>query len=359
MEPVNSRIFAYLDSRILSPLNAFIDLGVNGLTAYLVGPLAVGITIYVILNGIAFTRGITNETVTEFVMKAIKLAIIFTLATHAADFNYYVKNVFFEYLPNEIGTAIATVNGGDAENARVGASALDSLLSKGLQSGSRMWKLSPNDMSIILYALFYIVIVIATFMMCVFGYVVLFYAKAALSVIIALGPVFIACALFNSTRRFTEAWIGQAVNFVILQILIISIGALLVEAAIHLVISNSNLATAMLGLIQFSVIAICAWYIFLQLPSIASGLAAGGANLAFGGHVYPGTPMASMYRAIRNRGGTKQPDSSDKGEQSGRSDHSSNPLSGFTDGTLRKGPDTPLPTIDPPPAPATPRPGQT
>jgi type IV secretion system protein VirB6 len=353
-------IFAYLDEKSLQPINAFLDSAIGGLSTYLSAPLAVGISIYIILNGITFTKGLTNETVSGFVIKAIKLAIIFTLATKAAEYNYYVKSVFFDYLPNEVGSAIANASSGssfDAQKAKVGAGALDSLLRKGLDTGTAMWEKGPNGFTIVLYALFFLLIVVATFMMCVFGYVVLFYAKCALAIIIAVGPLFIAFALFQPTRRFTEAWIGQALNFSLLQILIITIGALLVNAAASLAIDSTDLVRATIAVLQFSVIAICAWYIFLQLPSISSGLAAGGASLAFGRNTYPGAAMSAAYQAVRGKVGQKK-DAPPSTASTDSSKTSGNPISGFADGTLNKGKETPFPTIDPIPAPPTPKPGE-
>jgi len=51
----------------------------------------------------------------------------------------------------------------------------------------------------------------------VVAYTVSLYAKVALATVLAVGPVLIALALFNSTKRFTESWLGQVVNYVVLQ----------------------------------------------------------------------------------------------------------------------------------------------
>ena len=65
----------------------------------------------------------------------------------------------------------------------------------------------------------------------VVAYTVSLYAKVALATVLAVGPVFIALALFNSTKRFTESWLGQVVNYVVLQALVMVVLSLVLKVA--------------------------------------------------------------------------------------------------------------------------------
>lgn len=158
----------------------------------------------------------------DFAFRAMKLAIILMLVRNAGEYQTYVTNIFFETLPREVSKALNT---GGAPSATT----FDSLLDKGQKSANDIWAQSawPVDP---LTSFAGLVVVFMTFVVASIGYVVSLYAPVALAIILAIGPIFIALAMFQSTRRFTEAWIGQLANFVILQVLVVAVGSLLVTS---------------------------------------------------------------------------------------------------------------------------------
>lgn len=67
-------------------------------------------------------------------------------------------------------------------------------------------------------------------------------AKVALSILLALGPFFIAMLLFPATRRFFDAWVAQLANYALIAVL----GTLVVALLMHL-LTTAATATAALG----------------------------------------------------------------------------------------------------------------
>ncbi|HEY0746445.1 MAG TPA: type IV secretion system protein, partial [Steroidobacteraceae bacterium] len=109
-------------------------------------------------------------------------------------------------------------------------------------------------------------------------------SKIALSVLIAMGPIFLALLLFESTKKFFEAWIAQLCNYAFLTILAVLVAALM----LHVITVAAQAAAAKGGDITLAdALKVCAaaaltFLIMKQVPSMAQGLASGIALSGFG-----------------------------------------------------------------------------
>jgi type IV secretion system protein VirB6 len=102
-------------------------------------------------------------------------------------------------------------------------------------------------------------------------------AKVALSVLLALGPFFIATLLFNVSRRFFDAWIAQLANYAFIAVLATLAVALLMRL---LSVTAAQAAALGTGISIADAVRVCfaAALIFLvlrQVMPMASGLAGG------------------------------------------------------------------------------------
>ncbi|TKT75683.1 type IV secretion system protein [Aquamicrobium sp. LC103] len=267
-------VFEFLDSQFTAPLQDFIDSGTSGISSWVTGPLGAALTLYVILYGFLVLRGSVQEPVMDFAFRAIKLAIILMLVRDAAVYQAYVTSVFFDALPREVSEALNTAGAPSATT-------FDSLLDKGQSAANDIWAQAawPVDP---LTSIAGLVVVVVTFIVASIGYVVSLYARVALAIVLAIGPIFIALAMFQSTRRFTEAWIAQLANFVILQVLVVAIGSLLVSSFATMFTTVETYSDVLMRPIAVGAVGLASLYVFYQLPGIASALAAGGASLNYG-----------------------------------------------------------------------------
>jgi type IV secretion system protein VirB6 len=267
-------VFAFLDNQFKTPLEGFISTGTSNIAAWITGPLTAALTLYVILYGFMILRGSIQEPIMDFAFRAIKLAIILILVRNASDYHSYVSTLFFETLPREVSQAL---NSGTQPSA----STFDALLDKGQKSARDIWSRASWPMDIVT-GIGGMLVIGASFIVAAIGYIVSLYARLALAIMLAIGPVFIALAMFRSTRRFTEAWISQLANFVILQVLVIAVGSLLITSIDTTFTAIEAYSDVLMRPIALCAICLAALYVFYQLPGIASALAVGGASLTYG-----------------------------------------------------------------------------
>ncbi|MBY5570508.1 conjugal transfer protein TrbL [Rhizobium leguminosarum] len=268
------QVFSFVDGQFKAPLENFISSGTSNIASWIGGPLTAALTLYVVLYGYLVLRGSVQEPILEFAFRAMKLAIIVMLVRNASEYQTYVTNIFFETLPREISQAL---NSGTAPSA----STFDSLLDKGQKCAQDIWARAtwPAD---IVNGIGGMMAIGASFTVAAIGYIVSLYARLALAIVLAIGPIFVALAMFQSTRRFTESWIGQLANFVILQVLVVAIGSLLISCIDTTFTAIESYTDVMMRPVALCAICLAALYVFYQLPGIASALAAGGASLTYG-----------------------------------------------------------------------------
>ncbi|MBJ6133701.1 type IV secretion system protein [Ochrobactrum sp. Q0168] len=267
-------VFSFVDGQFKTPLENFVSTGTSNIASWVSGPLAAALTLYIVVYGYLVLRGSVQEPILEFAFRAIKLAIIVMLVRNASDYQTYVTNIFFETLPKEIAQALNT-------GATPSASTFDSLLDKGQKCAYEIWSRASWPVDIVT-GVGGMMVIGASFLVAAIGYIVSLYARLALAIILAIGPIFIALAMFQPTRRFTESWIGQLANFVILQVLVVAIGSLLITCIDTTFTAIEGYSDVLMRPIALCAICIAALYVFYQLPGIASALAAGGASLTYG-----------------------------------------------------------------------------
>lgn len=268
------QVFAFVDGQFKTPLENFISSGTSNIASWVTGPLTAALTLYVLLYGFLILRGSIQEPIKDFAFRAMKLAIILMLVKNASEYQTYVTNIFFDTLPKEISQAL---NSGTVPSA----STFDSLLDKGQKCAQEIWKHTVWPVDIVT-GIEGMLVIIASFVVAAIGYIVSLYARLALAIVLAIGPIFIALAMFRATQRFTEAWIGQLANFVILQVLVVAIGSLLITCIDSTFAVIEGYSDVLMRPVALGAICLAALYVFYQLPGIASALAAGGASLTYG-----------------------------------------------------------------------------
>ncbi len=65
--------------------------------------------------------------------------------------------------------------------------------------------------------------------LCVYTMFLMALSSIACAVLLAIGPLFVVMLLFDTTRRYFEAWIGQLANYALITVLTVLVAALLLR----------------------------------------------------------------------------------------------------------------------------------
>jgi type IV secretion system protein VirB6 len=277
-------IFSPAYSFVDDKLDVFLNERLSSAIAEVAGPMRAALVLYVILYGFAILRGSISMPLMDFGIRGVKLAIIYMLATTTA-YSTWITDPLFHVLPDALTQAIS--GGGTPD---VGA-AFDQFFARAAYLAEKIWnRATPvNFAPLILSAVVYIVGALAAAL----GFGVVLIAKVALALLVALGPIFIACALFEATRRYFFGWLSQGVNYLVLFALIITVFQLILSL-VGDQWGQIDGGDPMAGGLLFVALCILGSIFFLQTPAIAAGIA-GGASLG----------LADFANAATIRGGAR------------------------------------------------------
>ncbi|RST26393.1 type IV secretion system protein VirB6 [Sphingomonas ginkgonis] len=276
-------MFTYLNDALAAIITVY-----TGVIGWISGPLRVGVTIYIILLGFAILRGAVEYPFRELVYRGMKLAaLVFAVTTLygtvAALFamNGLPRDVaqavggsdvsglgdFFDQIVKGASTTVAKIT--EIQDARTAA------------AGKNLVGLPNNIVEIFFTGIYCLVLMVMAILSAALGFTICAFALFALALLAAVGPIFVAALLFDSTRAFFFAWLGSAISYVmlvafalLLTIFIRNTGEDFMGQAFA---GDTNIAVIAIRAIAFYVLG---FFFFLQIPGLAAGLGGGGASLA-------------------------------------------------------------------------------
>jgi len=259
------RVFGPAYLLIDGKLDQFLNQGADRVGAAVSGPLHAALVLYVLLYGFAILRGAIAEPMMDFAIRSVKLALIVMLATTSA-YGEWVTQPLFHALPDALARAIAGTPSGDP------GAAFDQFFGRAAYLGQKTAKQATpmNWIPLLVSGAVFVIGALAAAL----GFGIAVLAKVALALLVALGPAFVACALFEATRRFFFGWLGQAVNYLVLFALVIAIFQL-VLAVVGDQWGRIDGQDPVVGALMFIALCLLGAIFFLQTPTIAAGIAGG------------------------------------------------------------------------------------
>jgi type IV secretion system protein VirB6 len=232
--------------------------------------------LYVLVWGYVLLSGHIEEPLMDGLKRMAVIGGVIALAVHLWLYEAVIVETFFR-APEQLARAVVgdyNSVGAIDEIFYSGGDAASSLLAKG-------GILSVDGMAFTLAGFFVYVLVYATGIYTVF---LLTLSRVALSVLLALGPLFLAMLFFRSTHRLFASWLSQLVNYALITILTVLVAALM----LHIVTVSAEQAVAAGGGIQIAhAVRVCmasglTLLIMRQVMPMAASISGGVSLVTFG-----------------------------------------------------------------------------
>lgn len=232
--------------------------------------------IYMMLWGWTMLRGMISEPITDGAARIIRLAVIVGIALNLGRYNTYIAN-FLWGSPDAMASIVASGYSSSTNNVQF----LDGLMSRIYDLGDAYWQKANAagsfipDLGLMAVA---ILIWLAGVAATAYGAFLLALSKMALAIILGIGPIFVLLLMFEGTKRFFEAWLGQALNYVFLVVLTaaaIKLILTIIDAYLGVAAAGAALDPTIDQALPCLVLCIIGALVMMQLPSIASALGGG------------------------------------------------------------------------------------
>lgn len=280
---VFTRMFDALNNALAGIIAAY-----AGVVGWISGPLRVGVTIYIILLGIAILRGAVDYPFREFVFRGVKLAaLVFAVTTlYGASIGLFTMAGLPQDVANAVGGPDVNGLGGFFDNIVKGsAQTVDRITqiqdARTAAAGRNLIGMPNNIIEIFFTGVYCLVILVLALLATALGFTICAFALFALALLAAVGPLFVAALLFESTRSFFFAWLGSVISYVILVAFTLLL-TLFIQQTGETFITEATAGNTDIVAIAVKAIAfyILGFFFFLQIPGLAAGLGGGGASLA-------------------------------------------------------------------------------
>lgn len=307
--PIFEPIFTKIDTTLVSVLGSKASAIVS-----LISPLvSVAFATYVMLVFMSYWRD--NQGWDSSAIDMIKrIAAWGVIISASMNIGWYMGNVvpFVNAFPVELSNAVTGVDGSNVNS-------IDSIISYYITVVQETWNKASGikasvvaafNIALLLITGIPVVIVMAAYLLLV---------KIMIAILIVIGPLFLAMALFPITRQYATLWIGQVVNFGLLAFFMNVTAVLMINILLGLQVDPAT--ASLVELISYGSVALLFWVVVLRVPDMAAALSGGMAGNGFGAAVSSARNATKLGQAIAKGmqgGGKGGGQNTMKSEASGR-----------------------------------------
>lgn len=284
-----TKLYTFFDDAV----NKVIVSGTTNMIALISPLLAVCFSIYVMLILFSYWKGDTDEPIMDFLSRLVGWGAIITFGLNIDMYQLYVAPLVTGLGEDLGGTVSGTINS---------AAALDQMANAFVDAFVRLFQeaCGVEETLFAVLAIASVSVFGGLFMVVAIAYIVL--AKLALGILVAIGPFFIAAALFPASRDLFKNWTAQCLNYAFL-VMLFSFAAQIEIAMVKGLVPQDMSISAL-----FQMNMVCAVFVLvsLNLPSLASALA-GGIGISSMVRKLPGLPRFPSIGGGKKGGGEITP----------------------------------------------------
>ena len=231
--------------------------------------------VYVMVWGYLHLTGRIEEPFSTGLKRLITLAVVLSVALHLWLYNSVIVDTFYQ-----APTQLAAIVVGTTDPVTT----IDAIWNSGGMVAGYLFSnggVMHGDLgSYIAGAVVWFLVGL----LCVYTMFLIALSSIALSVLLALGPLFFAALFFDNTRRLFEAWVAQLTNYALITILTVLVATLLLQVvasyASQTAARGSGVATV--DSLNMVLVSVLVFLVMRQVMPIASGLASGVSLNSFG-----------------------------------------------------------------------------
>jgi len=232
-------------------------------------------TVYLMVWGFLQLTGRIEEPVAHGLRRMIVLAVVMGTALHLWLYNTIIVDSFYT-APAQLAAVI--VGSSDP------VTTIDAIWGQGGSVAGQLWEKGGVLSGDFGYYLAGAVVWLLIGLLCVYAMFLIALSSIASAVLLAIGPLFITMLLFDSTRRYFEAWVAQLANYALISVLTVLVAALLLQIVKSYATQTAARGAAILTVDALDMVLVAALVFLLlrQIMPIAAGLAGGVALSSFG-----------------------------------------------------------------------------
>lgn len=232
-------------------------------------------TVYVMVWGYLHLTGRIEEPFVTGLKRLLTLAVVLGVALHLWLYNSVIVDTFYQ-APTQLAAAVV--------GAADPVTTIDAIWAQGGAVAGYLFSNGGLLRDTLGYYIAGAVVWLLVGLLCVYTMFLIALSSIALSVLLALGPLFFAALLFDGTRRLFESWIAQLTNYALITVLTVLVAALLLQVvasyASQTVARGPGIATV--DSLNMVLVSVLVFLVMRQVMPIAAGLASGVALSSFG-----------------------------------------------------------------------------